>query len=351
MRIKNTIRRLIWIVPMLICAGWVLTSVGAASDEGDDGPKFGPWSTPVNIGPPVDTADAGEFQPSVSADGLSLYFVRVGGTEDPATMIDIWVAHRPTTHDPWGDPEKLPDTINSPTFNDVTPSITVDGHHLYFASMRTGPDKNGVLPFGGNDIYLSRRQNKREDFGSGGWQEAINVGPGVNTSYGESAPFVFEDESTGITTMYFQSSRPGMGGVDIYASTLQPDETFGPAVRVAELSSPYNDQNPTISRDGLEMYFASDRPGSAIGPDGVRLPDIWVSTRASTSDPWGTPVNLDQVNVALGGPAINSQFRDARPSLSFDGTTLYFHADSRPGNQSDFFDIWKTTRAKLKLQE
>jgi len=59
-------------------------------------------------------------------------------------------------------------------------------------------------------------------------------------------------------------------------------------------------------------------------------------------------VNLDAVNQPLGGPVINSPFFDARPSLSFDGTELYFHSAFRQGSQSEFFDIWKTTRTKLK---
>lgn len=120
---------------------------------------------------------------------------------------------------------------------------------------------------------------------------------------------------TGVTTLYFQSSRPGMRGVDIYAGTLQPDGTFGPGQVVLEVSSLYNDQNPSISRDGLQMYFASDRPGSTPNPD---------------------------------SGIINSPFFDGKPSLSFDGTELYFHSAFRQGSQSEFFDIWKATRTKLK---
>jgi len=214
------------------------------------------------------------------------------------------------------------------------PFVTVDGHWMFFNSDRKTPDANGVLPFGRNDIYVSHRQNKRQDFGPGGWQEAVNVGAGVNTSFGEASPFVFENEMTGVTTLYFSSNRPGIAGMDIYASTLQPDGTFGPAQLVFEVSSPYNDQTPSINRDGLAMYFVSDRPGSTPNPD------------SGVSGPPGQP-SLE----AQGGPVINSPFFDGKPSLSFDGTDLYFHSAFRQGSQSVFFDIWKTTRTKLKQPE
>ncbi|NIM98071.1 MAG: hypothetical protein GTO24_08345, partial [candidate division Zixibacteria bacterium] len=49
--------------------------------------------------------------------------------------------------------------------------------------------------------------------------------------------------------------------------------------------------SPSISADGLELYFSSDRPG------GYGLDDIYVMTRATTEDDWGEPVNL--------GPIVN----------------------------------------------
>jgi len=327
---------------------WALALAGATSD-GEDTPRYSAWSTPVNLGPPVNTA-LPEFQPFVTKDGLSLYFVVLEGPNvgDPQ---DIWVSKRSSKSDPWGTPQRLGPAINTPgKVIEAMPFVTVDGHWMYFLSARTGG-------FGRNDIYVSRRHNKREDFPtdpSGGWQEAVNLGPNINTSSGEQAPFVFEDEETGITTLYFNSNRPTNIQHDIYASTLQPDGTFGPAAPVAELNTlSSNDQHPMLSRDGLQMFFISDRPGSRIGNDGFFSSDIWVSTRASTSDPWGTPENLDVVNARLGGGPINSMFFEGRPALSFDGTVLYFHNGGRPENigGQGFFDIWMTTRTKLNRQE
>ncbi len=349
MRSRNLIRRTFWIVPLLVCSMWLLASVSAASDDDDKEPRFGPWSAPVNLGPPVNTT-LPDYQPFITKDGRSLYFALLEGFTATSPQ-DIWVAKRNSESDPWGTPQRLGPGINT-TADEAQPFVTIDGHWMYFLSNRRVPDKNGIVPFGKNDIYVSRRHNKRHDLGPLGWQEPENLGGNINTAANEAGPFVFEDEVTGMVSLYFHSNR--FGTQDIFVSTLQPDGTFGAPQPVAELNSPYNEAVPMIRRDGLEIFFISNRPGSipypsdgCCGPGGQPSDDIWVSRRASTSDPWGEPENLDVVNASLGGPPINSPYHDGRPALSFDGETLYFFSAFREGQQSIYFDIWKTTRTKL----
>jgi hypothetical protein len=274
----------------------------------DDPPQYGPWSAPVNLGPTINTTPYFEQGAAISRDGLSLYFHsnRPGGFGGA----DIYVSQRPSVDAPWGTPQNLGPNINT-SGTEASPMLSSDGHRLYFQSNRPGG-------FGGTDLYVSRRHNKRDDFG---WQPAENLGSGVNTSAQEQQPCVFEDETTGITTLYFTSNRPGgLGGSDIYASELQPDETFGQALLVAELSSP-----------------AHDGPGSlgALGDD-----DLWVSTRPSTLDPWSAPSNL--------GPVVNTVYSDGLPELSFDGTALYFNS-ADPTLTS--FDLFVTTRTKIRTHD
>jgi hypothetical protein len=291
----------------------------AALPAAEDPPRFSDWSTPVNLGPIVNSGytEAGSF---ITKDGLSLYLSsnRPGGYGN----LDIWVSQRASVDDAWGTPQNLGPDINTSS-SDTTPTVSLDGHWLYFASDRSGG-------FGGLDLYVSRRHSKRDDFG---WQPPVNLGSGVNTSATERGPAHFEDEVTGTITLYFSSTRPGgIGAEDIYASTLQPDETCAPAVIISELSSAYGDSNPAIRRDGLEMFLGSGRPGQLGGTD------LWVSTRPSTSDPWSIPVNL--------GAVVNSAVLDFRPAISFDGTALYFHSE-RPGGFGAY-DLYLTTRTKLK---
>jgi hypothetical protein len=201
--------------------------------------------------------------------------------------------------------------------------------------------------FGGNDLYVTRRHNKRDDFG---WQPAANLGPGVNSGSNEASPAIFEDDATGGISLYFDSNRPeGPGpytedtvhnGNDIWVSLLQPDETFGPATQVFELNTTAAERRPAIRRDGLEMILTSNRPGC------LGAIDLWMTTRATTADPWSTPVNLgSEINGPhAGGTASGAQTAGA--AFSFDGMSLYFQASKNALPGLGNYDLFVTTRSK-----
>jgi len=74
--------------------------------------------------------------------------------------------------------------------------------------------------------------------------------------------------------------------------------TLGPAVAVAELNSPVDDNHASVRADGGDI-FNSRRLGSILNPGGQPSFDLWVATRRSLHDAWSTPVNLGaQVNSA-----------------------------------------------------
>jgi hypothetical protein len=82
-----------------------------------------------------------------------------------------------------------------------------------------------------------------------------------------------------------------------------------------------NDERPNISKDGLSLYFSSDRSGGCGGAD------IYVSQRSSVDSPWEAPVNLDQDRLANGlACVINSNANESAPNLTTDGHTLFFHS-------------------------
>jgi WD40-like Beta Propeller Repeat len=294
-----------------------------------DQPAYGPWGTPVNLGPVVNSP-YNDNHPAISKDGLSLYITsgRPGGVNGANLLQfeEIWVSQRATLDADWGPPANLGPAINSIGSNTGSPTFTPDGHGMYFHSNR--PGLCGLA-----DLYVARRHDKRDDFG---WEPPENLGCVVNGPFNDNGPTYFEDETTGITTLIFTSTRPGgPGDFDIYQSTRVGDEgEFGPAVLVPELSGPGRDTRTAIRRDGLEIFLSSDVKGR-IG--GIGSQDIWVSTRATTLDPWSTPVNL--------GPTVNSTAFDGAPALSFDGTTLYFFSE-RPGGFGKR-DLYVTTRARL----
>src|SRR2546425_393539 len=287
-------------------------------------PVYSDWSTPVNLGPVINSG-SNEQHPAISKDGLSLYFASDRAGAGRLGGLDIYVSHRESLDDPWGAPVNLGPNINS-AGNDLAPTFSPDGHRLYFHS-------NGRGGYGLADLFVARRHDKRDDFG---WDLAENLGGVVNSAYADAGPTYFEDEVTGITTLYFtrQNNPPTSDqGFDIYATTRIGDEgEFGPPVLVTELSRPFRDTRTTSRRDGLEMIISSGRPG------GSGSEDLWVSTRASTLDLWGTPVNL--------GPVVNSSAFDGAPALSFDATTLYFFSE-RPGGFGKR-DLYVTTRERLR---
>lgn len=104
---------------------------------------------------------------------------------------------------------------------------------------------------------------------------------------------------------------------------------LGPVVNSTE-----NEQNAQLSRDGLAIYFSSDRPG----PGGLRGLDIYVTRRASLDSPWEPPVNL--------GPLVNTPLGDFAPNVSIDGHLLFF-ASARPGGQGGP-DLYVSRRDNVK---
>ena len=283
--------------------------------------KFSDWSAPVNLGPIINSG-VNNQHPGISKNGLSLYF----SSDRPGTFgkLDIWVSQRPTLDAPWGTPQNLGPNINTGS-TEFSPAFTPDGHWMYFHSDRPGG-------CGGLDLYVSHRKDKSDDFG---WEPAQNLGCVINSIFNDAGPTFFEDDGLDVTLLYFTSTKPappGGGDFDIYVSTLQPDGTWGPGVFVPELSSPFRDTRTAIRRDGLEMFLSSGRPLGSVGSE-----DLWVSTRASTADPWPPPVNL--------GFIVNSTAFDGAPALSRDATTLYFFSE-RPGGFGKR-DLYVATRTKL----
>jgi WD40-like Beta Propeller Repeat len=135
------------------------------------------------------------------------------------------------------------------------------------------------------------------------WSEPINLGPAVNTPFNDNAPTVSKDGGS----LYFASNRPGqLGGNDLYVS--QWDDTtswWGPAVNLGPIvNTTATEFSPELSRDGHWLFFHSNRPGSFT--PGL---DIWVSYRTHIHDDfgWQTPVNL--------GPGVNAPGLDTAPSF------------------------------------
>ena len=153
-----------------------------------------------------------------------------------------------------------------------------------------------------------------------------NLGAAVNTAGNDNNPTITADG----LTLAFSSNRPGgSGGQDIYLATRAATlDAFDGVTRLGrEINSRDVDAAPSLSADGLALHFHSNRPG--LGGT-----DLYVAWRSDPSGSFGYAVNL--------GTDINGPGNDRSPSPSFDGETLLFDSD-RPGGEGGQ-DIYAWTR-------
>ncbi len=155
------------------------------------------WSNPANVGPPIDSRNW-EAQPSISADGKTLWFVsnRPGGQGN----MDIWYSHFENGR--WSIPVNAGSKINTPG-NEMSPFIHNDDQTLYFSS-------DGHPGYGGFDLFITRKQADST------WSEPMNLGYPINTYNDEIGLFVNAEGDKG----YFSTDREEGRGKDIYSFML-----------------------------------------------------------------------------------------------------------------------------------
>jgi Tol biopolymer transport system component len=249
--------------------------------------------------PGVNT-DEWDGNPALSPDELTMYFASI--RQSPGTANgDLYVATRSSRDEAFG-PAAAMTALNTGS-DERGVSVTPDGLTLYFHSSRSAY----------YDLWLSARANTAAPF------DAPVALAALNTSDVETSPMIAANGQT----LYFERTPPE-GSTAIWKSTLGGTGFAAPTM-VTELNSA-SAFNPLISGDGLQMYFASDRPPS-LGTD------IWVASRASAEDPFGTPTNVAE---------LNTNANDRPGWISPDGCRMYFWSSRSGGSGS--FDIWQATR-------
>lgn len=301
----------------------VVGAVSGSALAASAGPYFTAWGPAQKIDeiagnhPDLNTPFT-DGCPIQSPDGLSLYMAsnRPGGKGG----LDIWVATRASTSDPWGAPVSLPEPINSAS-DDFCPT-PVRGNGLLFVSRRV---VEGVT-CGLADIYFARRNPEH------GWSDPRHLAcapAGPNSALDEQGPSYVQGR------LYFSRSSAVLPG-DLYVSPRNGRMSFGAATPITELNDAgANDIQPNVRKDGREIVFSSNRAGGLGGQD------IWSATRASVDDPWSNLVNL--------GPNVNTDLGESRPSLSWDAQQLLFGRAGPAGTGeggTGMSDIYVTTREK-----
>jgi hypothetical protein len=147
----------------------------------------------------------------------------------------------------------------------------------------------------------------------------------IGSNFDERSPSISADR----LPLHFHANRPDHPGWDIYVFTRAtindewgPLSHLGPNVNLSGSS----EFDPELSQDGLTLFYASD-PVNSRGQG-----DLYVSTRKSTSDPWGPAINL--------GEAVNSGLQEGHPFLTSNGSELYFSRAPQGGTDPGS-DNWR----------
>jgi Tol biopolymer transport system component len=285
---------------------------------------FGGWSSPANMGFPVNSPTANTRSPGVSPDERSLYI----SSDRPGTLgdLDIWVSQRKNRNEEWGAPVSLGPVINT-RFHDANPNFSPDGLLMFFNSNR--PSTTASPACGNQDVWVSTRVDKHDDFG---WTAPVNLGCTVNGPGVDQGPAYFFNKKTGETSLYYATDKPGAQGLrDIFVTVLGADGQWGAPTPVVELNSVFDEARPTIRADGLEIFFwSSNRPG---GPGSF---NVWVSTRASLDDSWSAPIGVF-ANMSLAGlsPRGNFIYLSGNRTVSGGFTDLFSAQRDRDDESGD----------------
>ncbi|MCI1751487.1 MAG: hypothetical protein LKM36_01080 [Flavobacteriales bacterium] len=206
--------------------------------------------------------------------------------------------------------------INSPA-HDYCPIITAEGNTMYFTSRRKGT-MGSLKDASGQefeDIYTATSTN-------GEWATAANVGAPLNTEAQDATVGLGKD---GNEMIIYRADATMLDGDLFIASKLQG--RWQEPVRMTDaINSDAHEPSATISPDGAEIYFSSDRAGGFGGRDLYRI-------RRLPNGEWSLPLNL--------GPKINTQFDEDAPFMHSDGTTLFFSSNGH--NTMGGFDIFKAS--------
>lgn len=263
-----------------------VVSDGATEDSSSDTPcdPLAAFSAPAKI---MELAYAGrDTVPRLTADELTLVYSRQASAFPPDRDYDLYIATRSSRSDPFGAPVAITQ-VNS-TETEGNPSISSDGLSLYFDSSRVGGslyvatrtaiteefgsstplfalntasvDSSPFITSDGSELWfasdgfdLFRARWTGAEFGDVTRQDSLN-----SASY-DGLPVLTADDRT----VYLASSRPGgMGQLDIWRSHRSTtSETFPAPVLVPELSSATDDYPGWLSPDGCRFYLSSGRDG------------------------------------------------------------------------------------------
>ncbi|HUT55946.1 MAG TPA: hypothetical protein VM658_21325 [bacterium] len=182
--------------------------------------------------------------------------------EDDFYKLDIFVTHLIGWQ--WTTPERLPTPLNDPISRDGHPSLTLDGHYMYFHSSRFG-GFGGTDADTGLDIWMSENID-------GVWQQPVVLPLGVNSTTMDCTPFISVDGQT----LIFSSGNPGER--DLYIAH-KVNGVWQDAVNMgAPFYTDLNEDSPSLSYTGKYLFMSRGGRGDGVASDifrSVKINGIW----------------------------------------------------------------------------
>ncbi|MDX2361455.1 MAG: OmpA family protein [Crocinitomicaceae bacterium] len=256
-----------------------------------------------------------EYSPVVSLDGTSLYFTSRRNWEDGST--DEFRDPMLNNH-----PEDIYVSYQDFEGEWTSPEkLAFCRGELNEATIAVSSDERRIYVYndgkGGGDIFFSEfGENKFEEI------EELRV-EGVNTDAWETHITVTPDGEN----MYFVSNREGgFGGRDIYRVVKLPNGDWSaPQNMGPEINTPYDEDSPFIAINNKTLYYSSNGPQSMGGFD------VFVSFRDEDNS-WSDPVNM--------GYPINSTGDDIFYTTTIDGLKGYLSSFRKGGyGEKDIYEI------------
>lgn len=214
----------------------------------------------------------------------------------------------------WQPRKPLDNPVNS-SYNEGAQCISQDGRFLFFTLC------NADFGYGSCDLYWSKKIGSR-------WSRPRNFGQPVNSPFWESQPTISPDGKT----IYFASNRPGGNGkIDIWKTEMTEEGVFTVPENLGIIINTKDDDTaPFIHADGKTLFFASD------GHRGMGGKDIFYSTLLLDNS-WTEPINLgypintpaDEINILINASGNTAYFASDKDG-GFGGLDLYsFELDER----------------------
>lgn len=237
------------------------------------------WSGLENLGENVNTSGGWEAQPTLSADGNTLYFATIRENTTPDKegnpTIDIFYTER-SSDGVWSKARPIGDGINTDG-NDKSPVLHADSRTMYFAS-------NGHLGAGGYDIFYSRQES------DGGWTKPKNIGYPVNSPQDEHGLVVSTD---GKIALFSSSNVSSAKGLDIFAFDV-PKEARPENVLILK-GDVRNDKGDLVTDAKIEIKYAETKEVKEVSVDDLdgtyaavvnlrKDEDVVVSVKSETED-------------------------------------------------------------------